>query len=320
MDMIDENPCLEVLKAAGEGAGKAGVDKLAEAFGAALPFWGMRKKAVDVYLKAIENGDYSPDEKYLLIAGAKKHCKELENQMAIAEIAHSQAKDGTDFSMNSEVSDEFISRFLEAGKFVSDGDAQLLWGSILAGEFEEPGSTPPSTIRILSELTQQYAIMFSNLCSLSLDLLVDDGTNIILKPGILIIDVYSDLEYLKKLGLTFEIMQELERLGLINLNTMGLVLKYSRKSAPKIHVVYGDQVLSVIDYKENSFPTGHITLTCAGKCIYQYVQHKFVPEHMNAVKAYMISHAVTCTESPEIAITQTIGAPGKHTRIDYKRL
>lgn len=318
MDQIDmENPGVEMMKAAGEGAGRESVDKIACALGAAFPFWGMKKRAVEVYIKAIESGNYTPDEKYLLIAGAKKHCKELENQMAIAEIAQTQAKDGTDFSMNSTVSDDFISRLLEAGKFVSDKDAQLLWGSILAGEFEEPGSTPPGTIRVLSELTQEYAIIFSNLCSLLVDLLLDTGTDIILESDCCLIDTQTDSPYLKDLGLTFEMLQEFEQLGLLNFNTTaGFNNVLSVKDYPKIHVVYGGNVLSITKYPDQKFPCGHIYLTKAGRCISRFTKRKIIPEHLDAIRTYMERNNTECSAVPKLSVTPLVENPG----YNYKRI
>lgn len=312
MDQIDmENPGVEMMKAAGEGAGRESVDKIACALGAAFPFWGMKKRAVEVYIKAIESGNYTPDEKYLLIAGAKKHCKELENQMAIAEIAQSQAKDGTDFSMNSTVSDEWLSRLLEAGKFVSDKDAQLLWGSILAGEFEEPGSTPPGTIRILSELSQEYATIFSNLCSLSVDLLLDTGTDIVIDPDCCLIDTETDSPYLENLGLTFEMLQEFEQLGLLNFNAIsGFNNVLSVKKYPKIHVVYGSNVLSVTKYSDKEFPGGHIYLTKAGRCISRFTKRKIIPEHLDAIRTYMQKKHVEFSAYPELRIVSLEGKSG----------
>lgn len=318
MDQMDiENPGVEMMKAAGEGAGRESVDKIARAFGAAFPFWGMKKKAVEVYIKAIESGDYTPDEKYLLIAGAKKHCKELENQMAIAEIAQTQAKDGTDFSMNSTVSDEWLSRLLEAGKFVSDKDAQLLWGSILAGEFEEPGSTPPGTIRILSELTQEYATIFSNLCSLSVDLLLDTGTDITLDPDCCLIDAQTDSPYLRNLGLTFETLQEFEQLGLLNFNSIsGFINQLSIKKFPKIHMVYGGNVLSITKYGDQKFPFGHVYLTKAGRCISRFTKRNIIPEHLDAIRTYMERNNTECSAVPELSVTPLVGKPG----YNYKRI
>lgn len=306
--MCSESSGLEVMKAAAEGAGRESVNKLANFFGAVAPFWGMRKKAADVYIKAIENGDYTPEEKYMLIAGAKKHCKELENQMAIAEIAQQVAADGTDFSMNSDVSDEFVSRIMDAGKHVSDEETRLLWGNVLAGEFESPGSTPWSVIRILSEMTRNYAQIFSNLCSLQIDILADSGRRIKVVDTQPFIDTHTSSSYLDDLGLRFSSLQELERLGLICMDSFsGYVNCFHKRNYPKIHLVSEKHVLTVTDYNNDEFPIGDVVLTEAGRCISHFVRRTHNQEHILAIKAYAEKRSVKFGDVPEIEI---IGANG----------
>jgi hypothetical protein len=317
--MEPENPGLEIIKSAAEGAGRQGIDKIANALGAPFPFWGMKKKAVDIYVKSIENGDYTPDEKYLLIAGAKKHCKELENQTAIAKIAQESAKPGTDFSMASGVDDSFVSRLLDAGKFVSDEEAQILWGNVLAGEFESPGSTPPSIIRILSELTQKNATIFSNLCSLQVDILSDFGNHIDLAISSCMINNDNTNDYLKHLDLGFTNFQELERIGLINFNSMtSFVWKYGRIPSA-VHIVSGTDVLSVTKLQDDRLPIGHITLTEAGKCISRFVLRKHNQQHMEAIRSYLEENHVTCSPTPSIMITE-IGEGETGTAYSCQRL
>lgn len=303
--MTPENPGLEMMKAAGEGAGRQGIDKIANALGAAFPFWGMRKKAVDVYVKAIENGNYAPDEKYMLIAGAKKHCKELENQMSIAEIAQQVAAEGTDFSMNSAVNDEFVSRIMDAGKHVSDEETQLLWGSVLAGEFETPGSTPWSVIRILSELTKEYSEIFSNLCSLQFELLADTGADIVLCGQFTMISATSDTPYLSNLGITYNALLELARFGLISVNFSG----NNYKSFPaglykQFHLVTGHDIITISGTKDDKVYTGHVSLTEPGKCISQFTKRATNSAHLQATKEYLNKHGNQCASFPAIEITE----------------
>lgn len=318
--MEPENPGLEIMKAVAEGAGRQGIDKIANALGAPFPFWGMKKKAVEAYVKSIEDGDYTPDQKYLLIAGAKKHCKELEAQMAIAEIAQESAKPGTDFSMASGVDDAFVSRLLDAGKFVSDEKAQVLWGNVLAGEFESPGSTPPSIIRILSELTQKNALIFSNLCSLQVDVLEDFGGEIGNGGSFSMVDTNDTNDYLQELNITFSALQELERLGLINFNPVSnFVFSFPADTVPRIHIVSGTHVLTVIEYKNNKLPIGSVTLTEAGQCISRFVKRRYNSQHMDAIKSYLEKRGAVCSETPGIIIKELIrGETG--TEYSYERL
>lgn len=305
--MMDDpnNPGLAFMQAAGEGAGRESVNKISNALGAAAPFWGMKKRAADVYIKAIENGDYTPDEKYLLIAGAKKHCKELENQMAIAEIAQQYAKEGTDFSMASDVSDEFVSRIMDAGKHVSDEEAQLLWGNVLAGEFETPGSTPWSVIRILSELTKNYAEIFSKLCSLQFDVLVDQGSAAYILGSHLFIGEISDCPYLSDFGISFVSLQELVRLGLVNFDSTAHYVKvFSPSEYQQIHLISGEHVISISKLKDDQLFVGHVSLTEPGDCISKFIPRVPNPAHIQAAKDYLKKQGIECAEAPTIKITE----------------
>ena len=49
------------------------------------------------------------------------------------------AKEGTDFSDKSGVSEEWLERFMDSAGFVSAEDIQIIWGKILANELETLG-------------------------------------------------------------------------------------------------------------------------------------------------------------------------------------
>lgn len=301
--MPAEDPMLEVAKAATEGAARESVDKIASVLGAPFPFWGMRKRAVDVYVKSIENGDYTPDEKYLLIANAKKHCKELANQLSVAEIAHSSAQEGTDFSDRSCVDSDFVARFMDAARFVSDEETQLLWGNVLAKEFEEPGSTPPSIVRVLAEMPRSYADKFSNLCSLRMDVLIDVGRQIQIGGTEFFIAGDFNAEYLKQLGINFSVLEDMEQMGLITFDSFsGYVLQYSHEQIPHIHIVCDQMVMSAISYPDKKFPIGSIRLTDTGECIARFIPRRFCLQHVETVKEYLQKHGVTFSETPQISI------------------
>ena len=141
-------------------------NKAVNLFGMLLPYVGIKKKVVDMYTEEIEKSDLSTDVKANLLLNAKKTLKKLKNQKNIAEIAKDNAKDGTDFSEKSGVDEEWFERFMESAAFVSSEEMQLVWGKILANEFEKPGCTPPNMTRILSEFTHTYAKAFRTLCSM----------------------------------------------------------------------------------------------------------------------------------------------------------
>lgn len=277
-----EEMALEIAKAAAGSAGKESVNKLAAAIGGFFPFFGLKHEAVSTYVEDIQKSDLPPEAKMMAIANAKKTYKQLKNQMAIAEIAQSTAQPGTDFSAQSGVDDEWIERFMDSAKFVSDEEVQLLWGNILAKEFEEPNSTPPSVIRVLSEITPPYAKAFQVLCSLKCRILLEDGYSeeAIILP--------KQFDYLEKYGFSFRALTELEMVGLIQTEaSLGYVTQIERDKHPRVYCVYGKDEAAIIDYPDKNFPIGIVYLTSVGALISKFVTGEHIDGHFEAVCKYL---------------------------------
>lgn len=291
-----EEQGLELAKAAAEGAGRESVSKIANVIGGIFPFWGLKKKAVTAYIAEIENSNLPPEAKMLAIANAKTTYKHLKNQVAIAQIAQSSATEGTDFSETSGVNDEWLDRFMDSAKFVSDEKLQLLWGNILAKEFESPNSTPPSVIRILSEITPVYANAFQTLCSLKVCIIPINRHNqrcaslerVILPP---------EIDYLKKYGLDFTVLNELEMLGLIQFEPSGgYILKVSPTRFPQLHLVYGNNTATVSKYPDKEFPMGTVLLTRAGLSIASFTDAILVDKHLSEVCTFLKESSVEVSQ------------------------
>ena len=165
---------LEIAKAAAEGAGRESVNKIADVIGGVFPFWGLKRVAVEQYVSEIKKSDMSPETKMIAIANTRKTFKQLNNQITVAQIAQDVAKEETDFSETSNVDEEWLERFMDAVKFVSDEDMQVMWGNILAKEFEDPGSTPSSIVRIMTEISAKYAHIFERICNMRVFFFVED--------------------------------------------------------------------------------------------------------------------------------------------------
>lgn len=289
---MDTFASLEVLKAFAEGVGRESVNKLSTAIGALFPFYGAKKVAVSTYIEDIKNSDLSPEEKLIAISGVKKRIKQLNNQIKIAQIAMNSAKEGTDFSMASQVDDEWLDRFMDSAKFVSNEEVQNIWGKILAGEFENPGSTPPSTVRILSEITAQYARAFQVLCSLEVELISRDfqkNTATAIKQIIL----PPEYDYLSEYGISFATLTELSAIGLINPpQVTNYVFRIPREDSLKLRIKYGTQVASILEYNDMAFPAGKVLLTRVGTTIYNLIDKSIIPTHFEAVCQYFKNEGV----------------------------
>lgn len=284
---------LEIAKAAAAEVGKQSVDKIANAISGLFPFWGIKKRAIDTYVSEITDSDLSPETKLVAIASAKNTYKQLKNQNDIVQIALDSAKDGTDFSRDSNVDEEWLDRFMDSAKFVSDEQMKLIWGNVLAREFEQPNSTPPSVVRILSEITPTYANVFQTLCSLRI-LFWKDGILSPIKSQIILPDKH---EYLDKYNITFATLSELEMLGLIQYSSaLHFITKFSAQQIPKLRLSYGIETATVIKFPDKQFPIGSVLLTAAGEAIARCTEQQIIDGHFSEVIEYMKSNNVKFEE------------------------
>ncbi|MBU5471280.1 DUF2806 domain-containing protein [Falcatimonas sp. MSJ-15] len=91
-----------------------------------FPFAGLKQKAVEMYVEDIEKSDLSAETKAFMILNTKKTFKKIKNQKTIAEIAMENTKQGTDFSEDSGVSEEWLDRFMDSAVFVSSEEIQWI--------------------------------------------------------------------------------------------------------------------------------------------------------------------------------------------------
>lgn len=293
---------LEMLKAAGEGAGREGINKIANFAGGLFPYFGLTKKAISTFVSDIENSNLPPEIKMYEIANAKKKLKQIKNQAAVANIAQNVAKEGTDFSEYSGVDEEWLDRYMDSSKHVSDEEVQLVWGNILAKEFESPGSTPPSVMRILSELTPSYAKIFHTLCNLRIDIipLSKDDTAASTQRRIILPTNY---DYLDKYGINFSTLNELHMLGLIQLDNIGnYVIRIDTTEHPQLIVAYGKNAKKVKQYRNKEFPLGCVLLTKAGMTISQFVEPYEIDGHFDAVCDFLMQKKVVFDDKADVEL------------------
>lgn len=197
------------------------LNKSVGVMGMLFPFAGLKQKAVEMYVEDIEKSDLPADTKVFMVLNTKKTFKKIKNQKAIAEIAMENAKQGTDFSEDSGVSEEWLERFMDSAGFVSSEEIQWIWGKILANEFEKPGSTPPNMIRILSEITPGLASAFRYICSMCILILpLSDNGDIQGCFQKLVVPYNKNDEKFRECGVSFNVLSELETLGVIRFESL----------------------------------------------------------------------------------------------------
>lgn len=274
---------LGTLAGAAKGAAEL-ANKNSGFFGKLFPYFGLEKKAVDIYIEDIEKSDMPAGTKAYLIMNTKKHFKELKNQAAIAEKAVESAKEGTDFSDSSKVDEEWLDRFMDSAKFVSSEEMQLIWGKVLAGEFENPGSTPRNLIRILSEFTPKLARAFRIICSMQVDIsTLDEEDNIKETDSYVFVPYISHEEFFSNLEISFEDINELEVLGVI-------IINYYVTDCTGITLLHiKNRLIAIIqDNEENpELDTGNIMLTSAGKFLTSITEQIEIEGYYDLIKDYL---------------------------------
>jgi len=277
-----------MIKAANKIANKDSKSSAAIGFIKGIfPTFGLRREAYDAYIEDINNSNLSGQAKALAIMNVKKDLKkynEENNQATIASIAIESAAAGTDFNETSQVDDDWLARYMEQAKFVSNENQQLVWGRILAGEFEKPGSTPMQVARILSEITVEHANVFNCICNLSIAINWGLSGPYVYNP---IIDPLES--YCQQMKLNYKNLSELETYGLIKFDVSpdGHRYNYSANKYPEIYLKYGNKIC-VIDNCQSYFHCGYVVFTDAGSSIAQAVINDDIEEYFEWVKLYLI--------------------------------
>lgn len=272
------------------------LNKSVGVMGMLFPFAGVKQKALEMYVDDIEKSDLPAETKVFMVLNAKKTFKKIKNQKVIAEIAMENAKQGTDFSEDSGVSEEWLDRFMDSAGFVSSEEIQWIWGKILANEFEKPGSTPPNMIRILSEITPGLAAAFRYICSMCIWILpLSDQGNIQGGFQKLFVPYNKNDEKFRECGVGFNVLNELETLGVIRFESLaGYISKGI--TTDKVLICVGDNLDVIEDYPKGKLPIGNVMLTSVGEALKAITDSVEINDYYEMVKKYMSDKGIKFAE------------------------
>ena len=277
-------------------------NKATSLFGMLFPYVGIEKLALDMYLSEIEKSDLAPKAKLIATLTAKSVIKKLKNQKGVADVAVASAKEGTVFDASSGVNHDWLDRFMDSASFVSEEQVQQMWGKILAKEFETPGSTPHNMVRILSEITLKHAKAFQKICSMKrLLVFIDSNGSVKLVQSDIVVPYKGNEAEFRDLELSFDLLNELETLGLIKFDS---VAGFSTWNVPEKGIItYIDGVTQEIEtHIKDELPIGNVRLTEAGNCLCKIIQPIHIPNYILLEKKYMTSRGVVFKESTEYSI------------------
>ncbi len=232
------------------------------------------------------------------------------NQANIVSLAVANAKENTDFSDSSMVDVGWVSEFLDAARFVTDENMQVLWSKVLAHEFENPGVTPRRMHRILNELTFSDMQVFQKIASMRIALVSDYyGTNAPVADEHIMVPFSDTDRDCEKMGIYIEDINELVAIGVIAYSSDGYYITKVTEPHPLIYA--NGTTFLVLKHKDDEIPIGHILLTKVGECIARAIKDCAIQDnYADLVLDYMSYYRV-------IIVEQTTYEILKHDDHDY---
>ena len=173
-----------------------------------------------------------------------------------------------------EMEEDWIAHFFEKSRSISDTEMQSLWARILAGEANKSGSFSKRTIDIISYLGRNEASVFSKLCCYCLEI----------KSGLLTFIINPQNEIYSKEGINFDILNELDSIGLINFNSvLGYKWTFTNKTAEaKYHDISFH--IDVSKTQDNAINLGQVIFTRSGRQLYSII----ASEKINGFTEYLL--------------------------------
>lgn len=144
--------------------------------------------------------------KTLVINEVKRLFDENENIKKIADYAFVELENDTS-NITEELDEDWKHNFFDKGKKIYTKDLQLIFGKILAGEIRTPGTYSKRLLGILSNLSQEEAVIFNKVAKYTLKWANNSF-------------IISNEEILKSCDIKLDEIIMLEEAGLINSNPL----------------------------------------------------------------------------------------------------
>ena len=248
--------------------GTALLEKLSSAIGWVATNETPRRIAVDQYIESIKNNPHLDSLlKAALISQAEKTVKEYCNQYEVVQFALEHFHESQPIYAD-QLSEDWLTSFMDKARLASDQTVQRLWGQILAQECVEPNSVPKHLLTILTSVDRNLATAFSMVKSHSI-LLLDSEPKYY--P---IINHMEHPDHFDDHGLTIETLSDLDAIGLISYESIPHTLV-----APDVEFCkfqYGNRTFE-IDECAPDISLGQVNLTTAGEKLCHIIGFSSVP-------------------------------------------
>lgn len=189
------------------------IDKISNAAGWMASHESLRSKALKSFIDDIQNSNIEPIHKAVLISNAKSILKGYKNQKEIIDIA---LQNLNETAKPEGVKDDWICEFMDMAKHVSDVEYRSIWGRILAGEMETPGSFSIGALEKLRCLSKKDAECFTKASKICMEY---HGQHYILANT----ERGSGLD---NYDFSYNDLLQLSDCGLMRLNSLSLKYKY----------------------------------------------------------------------------------------------
>lgn len=237
---IDGKPLEKLIEVIGQGIGTlyrpTAIRKEAKAKAFEIEVLAKAKAISNAEGKLLEVETYDTIEQKFLHQQVKKQ----NNIDKIVDVAFDQIKQQPEVS-SEKVDPDWTTRFFNIAEDISNEDMQTLWGRILSGEVQRPGSFSLRTLELLKNLTKEEAEIFTKFSQLKVKSLTDEFIP------------YSDKIYLQKhFNISYREILLMSELGLIvnNINH-GLIFNGVGKETQTLFE-YGEMGIYVVTEANHS--------------------------------------------------------------------
>lgn len=236
------------------------IDKVSNATGWIMIPKGNHKNFLEAeayLIEQIKNDENMPPlAKAASISKVRKLIKEYINQQSILSIAMPYL---ADTAKPDEVDDDWMSFFFDKAKNISKDELAIIWGKVLAGEINMPGTISKSLIHILSIIDSEDASVFQKIVSFSVA--IDKEKYVILFDN-KYEEIYS------KIGLYQKDVLKLVDIGLFQYNAFGDTIKTLKNT----ELEYFDSKLAINASTEIAL--GNISLSKAASQLLTFIEDK----------------------------------------------
>lgn len=249
------------------------IDKISSAMGWAVTPKNIKPSIIEANKSIIEEianrEDINPIERAAIVNNYRKIVREYKNQIDIVQIAISHLEK---HAKPEEIKDDWILYFFDKIKHITEEEMKIIWGKILASEFNCPNTYTKRLLHTLSIMDSNMALTFQKIRSSCFyrDPYLFTFIYRSNKNNINNNTIYSNI------GLTFRDLRELDCLGLIEYRYPNF---FAIKNNGKI-IYYGDKIIKLTSQKR-LIEIGNVSLTETGKQLCRITEPQYDDRILN---------------------------------------